>query len=315
MRADRLLSLLLLLQTRGQMTAQALAAELEVSERTVYRDLDALSQAGVPVYAERGPGGGCALLESYRSSLNGLNEPELRALLLLDVPGPLDDLGLGQERKAALRKLASARSARPDGLRERLYLDWSGGEHAGGPVPHLVDLRRAVWEDRLVALTYRSRQDFWVDTEVCAYGLAAQAGAWWLAGARGGRLRAYALAEIGAVTVLEQRFERPPGFVMEEFWHNWRASLRQARPLFPARLRAEARWLGYLERHFGGLLRYQPDAQPGMLLLDVLFDSFETARERVLGLGAAVEVLEPLALRMSVADFAAQVLRRYAAGG
>ncbi len=108
MRADRLLAMLILLQTRGRMTARELSEELEVSERTVYRDMLALGMAGMPVYTERGPGGGCTLLESYRTDLNGLTENEVRALFMLSIPAPLVDLGLSLELKAALLKLSAA---------------------------------------------------------------------------------------------------------------------------------------------------------------------------------------------------------------
>jgi len=127
MRADRLLSLLMLLQARGRMTARALATELEVSERTIYRDIDALSLSGVPIYGDRGPEGGYALLESYRISLPGLKEDEVRALYMLSIPAPLAQLGVGQELKAALRKLVAALPAayRADAarVRQRLHLD------------------------------------------------------------------------------------------------------------------------------------------------------------------------------------------------
>jgi predicted DNA-binding transcriptional regulator YafY len=108
MRADRLLSMLMLLQARGRMTAQELARELEVSERTIYRDINALSASGVPVYAEPGPGGGCALLDSYRTDLTGLTADEARALFMLSIPAPLDQLGVTSELKAALLKLSAA---------------------------------------------------------------------------------------------------------------------------------------------------------------------------------------------------------------
>src|SRR5512136_442065 len=108
MRADRLLSLLMLLQTRGRMTAQTLAKELEVSERTIYRDIEALSTAGVPVYADRGPGGGCTLLDNYRTTLTGLTEDEIRALFMVSIPAPLDQLGVSKELRAARLKLSAA---------------------------------------------------------------------------------------------------------------------------------------------------------------------------------------------------------------
>lgn len=137
MRADRLLSLLLLLQTRGQMTAQELANALEVSPRTIYRDLDALSIAGVPVYAERGPQGGCRLLESYRTNLTGLKEDEVRALFMLTVPGLLADLGLAREAEAALLKLTAALPTpfQQDAalVRQRLLLTRPGGSSRKRP--------------------------------------------------------------------------------------------------------------------------------------------------------------------------------------
>ena len=108
MRADRLLSILMILQTRGKVTALALGEELEVSERTIYRDVEALSGAGVPLYAERGPGGGIALLEDYRTNLTGLNGDEVRALFMLSIPSPLMQLGVGQELRAAMLKLSAA---------------------------------------------------------------------------------------------------------------------------------------------------------------------------------------------------------------
>ena len=141
MRADRLLSLLMLLQARGRMTAQELAAELEVSERTIYRDINALSASGVPVYAESGPGGGCALLDSYRTNLTGLTADEARALFMLNIPAALDQLGVTQELKAALLKLSAAlpeaRRRDEERIRQRIHLDSTWWFQAEEPLPHL----------------------------------------------------------------------------------------------------------------------------------------------------------------------------------
>jgi predicted DNA-binding transcriptional regulator YafY len=163
MRADRLVSLLILLQTRGRMTARKLAEELEVSERTIYRDIEALSEAGVPVYAERGPGGGCALLESYRTNLTGLNDEETRALFMLStpasIPAPLVELGVSQELKSALLKLSAALPAsqrqEEERARQRVHLDsvaWSRSEE---PVPHLAMIHKAVWRDLRLLITFQ----------------------------------------------------------------------------------------------------------------------------------------------------------------
>ena len=127
MRADRLLSMLMLLQTRGRMTARDLAEELEVTQRTIYRDLNALSAAGVPIFAERGPGGGISLIERYRSDLTGLNQDEIRALFMLGMPPALAELGLDQDLKAALLKLAASLPADSLGdeqrVRQRIHID------------------------------------------------------------------------------------------------------------------------------------------------------------------------------------------------
>src|SRR5690606_3266212 len=159
MRADRLISLLMLLQTRGQMTANELAERLEVSTRTIYRDLDALSTAGGPGYAERGPQGGCRLLESYRTNLTGMKEKEVRALFMLTVPGLLADLGVDQDVEAALLKLTAAIPAPfqrdAERVRQRIHLDPAGWFQMAEPLPYLSLLQQAVWEDRRVRVDYR----------------------------------------------------------------------------------------------------------------------------------------------------------------
>src|SRR5512139_384786 len=208
MRADRLLSLLMLLQARGRMTAQELAQELEVSERTIYRDINALSASGVPVYAESGPGGGCALLDSYRTNLTGLTADEARALFMLSIPAPLDQLGVTQELKAALLKLSAAlpeaRRHDEERVRQRVYLDSLNWFQAEEAAPYLQTLYRAVWDDRKVAITLRVQFDAFIDAQIeqviAPYGLVSKAGVWHIVAARHGvaqhdQLRVYRAAD------------------------------------------------------------------------------------------------------------------------
>ncbi|MBN2470103.1 MAG: HTH domain-containing protein, partial [Anaerolineae bacterium] len=214
MRADRLLAILMLLQARGRMTARALANELEVSERTIYRDVDALSMAGVPVYTERGPGGGCALLDEYRTTLTGLNAAEIRALFLLTIPAQLDELGFSGELKAALRKLAAAlpdpQRAHETRVRQRLHLDSAPWSHSAEPTPFLHRLHQAVWEDRCVRLTYRIFTGQRLTREVAPYGLVAKNGVWHLVcGADDGPLNVVLVSRIAAAEVLAESFSRP----------------------------------------------------------------------------------------------------------
>lgn len=320
MRADRLLSLLMLLQSRGLLTAQELAQELEVSERTIYRDIDALCAAGVPVYAEHGSGGGYALLDSYRTNLTGLTQDEVRALFMLSIPAPLDELGVSQELKAALLKLSASLPAhrRPDEehARQRVHLDsvWWGQDQE--PVPHLRTIQQAVWQDRKLHLTHRLLFGAQVEWVVHPYGLVAKAGVWYLVCARNGNVRAYRVSGMLGARLLDEGFERPASFDLAAFWKQWSASVEKNRPHYAVSARVAPNLLPYLPLHFGERIRAQieqaaPSDADGWTRLTLHFESFEQARKRILGFGRAVEVLEPLALRLSVQDFAAQIVALY----
>jgi predicted DNA-binding transcriptional regulator YafY len=322
MRADRLLSLLMLLQTRGRMTAERLAEELEVSVRTIYRDIDALSAAGVPVYAERGPGGGCELIDSYRTSLTGLNEDEVRALFMLSVPAPLDELGVSQELRGALLKLAAALPAAhredEERVRQRIHLDWSGWFEPEEPVPHLRTMQQAVWEDRKLHLTYRLQYGTQVEVErlVAPYGLVAKAGAWYLVYAREDHVRVHRVSRVSDARITDERFERPSSFDLGAFWKAWCAETEEGRPYYSVTVRVAPALVPFLPQYFGERIRDRtaqagpPDDQ-GWITLTLPFETLQAARERILGLGSAVEVLEPQALRRSVVDFAAQIVAFY----
>ncbi|MFC2046020.1 helix-turn-helix transcriptional regulator [Chloroflexota bacterium] len=320
MRADRLLSLLILLQTRGRMTARRLAEELEVSERTIYRDIDALSAAGVPVYTERGPGGGCALLDGYRTNLTGLTRDEVRALFMLNVPAPLADLGVDHELKAALLKLSAAlpseRRTDEGRMRERIHLDsiwWFQHEE---PVPHLQTIQEAVWEDRRLQLRYRLPFQAEAERVVDPYGLVAKAGVWYLVCASGGHVRVHRASHVLGARLVDGSFERPPGFDLAEFWKAWSTSYEQNRSHYPVTARVAPSLHRHLPQVFGDAIRdtiakAAPPDPEGWLTLILPFESFEAARGRILGFGRAVEVLEPVALRDSVLDFAIQVVALY----
>jgi predicted DNA-binding transcriptional regulator YafY len=320
MRADRLLSLLMLLQTRGRMTAAELARELEVSVRTIYRDIEALSLSGVPVYTERGPGGGCALLDNYRTTLTGLTPAEVRALFALSIPAPLDDLGLAQELKTALLKLSAALpAARRDDetqTRQRIYLDNTGWFQAREPVPHLPAIQQAVWQDRQLLLSRRLPFGTRVDRKVDPYGLVAKAGAWYLVWAGESHIRATPLREIIGARLTDDHFTRPSGFELAAFWERWSAAYESSRPSFSVMVRISPLVLRYLTHVLGDSVinpdgpREHSDAH-GQDTITLTFETFEDARGQILGLGGAVEVLAPQALRASVADFARQIIARY----
>jgi predicted DNA-binding transcriptional regulator YafY len=301
------------------MTARELAAELEVSERTVYRDIDALGMAGVPVYGESGPEGGFALVDSYRTNLTGLTEGEVRALFMLSIPAPLADLGVSQELRAALRKLSAAlpdtRRCDEERVRQRFHLDstwWRQGEER---VPHLQAIHRAVWEDRKLHVVYRTPFAFDLERLVAPYGLVAKAGVWHLVCGRNGGVHVYRVSSLLDVHATEEPFQRPQGFDLAAFWKEWSTGYEALLSSFTATLRVAPGFVPVLPRYFGSIhdqvARAGPPDEEGWIRLEFSFESFEAARERILGFGRGVEVLEPPALRRSVLDYAEQIVDLY----
>ena len=320
MRADRLLSILMILQTRGKMTAMALAEELEVSERTIYRDVEALSGAGVPIYAERGPGGGIALLEQYRTNLTGLNGDEVRALFMLSIPSPLMQLGVGQELKAAMLKLSAAlpvsRLPEQQAARQRIHLDASWWGQTGQPGPHLSIVQQAVWQDRRLRIVIRTIFGAEIELNVDPLGLVAKASEWYLVARREEGWRVFRVGDLVQAELLGQDFTRPPGFDLPGFWEGYCRRVEAARGLFWAGLRISAALAEELPIRLGEradqvLREAGPPDGRGWRQVLISFDSLEQARDRILTFGGAAEVLEPLALARSLADYAEQIRKVY----
>ncbi len=326
MRADRLLSLMMLLQARGRMTASQLAAELEVSERTVYRDINALSAAGVPVYASRGPGGGCALLDSYRTTLTGLNEDEARALFMLNIPAPLAELGVAGELQMALRKLSAAlpasRRADEEKTRQRIHLDTSRPAQPAEPVTHLQTIQRALWQDQQLDLTYQLAFGAQTTRRVAPYGLVASTDIWHLiAGLESEAVpRVFRVSQVTNAQLLDEHFQRPADFDLVAFWQMWSASHEANRPHYPVAMRVAPALLDLMQVHGSApwpaaLEGTGPADSDGWVTLTLDFESLEQARTRLLGYGSAVEVVEPEALRKSLLDHANQILALYGRQG
>ncbi|MBP2703840.1 transcriptional regulator [Microbispora sp. RL4-1S] len=320
MRASRLLSLLLLLQTRGRLTAAEIAEELEVSVRTVYRDVEALSAAGVPVYADRGPLGGYRLLDGYRTRLNGLSAEEASSLFLAGLPGPAAELGLAGFAAAAELKLLAALPPEPRShaarMRERFHLDVPGWYRGNDEAPFLMDVAAAVWEDRVVRLRYRRWGPAEVERLVHPYGLILKGGSWYLAAACDGGVRTYRVSRILGAEVLDDRFDRPAGFDLVAFWERFAAD-------FAARMYT-AHAVVRLTPGIEDLLRYTLGADvvdkaladgvvedDGRIRVVVPIESVNHARWQLLRLGASVEVVEPAELRDLMARAVADLAELY----
>jgi predicted DNA-binding transcriptional regulator YafY len=320
MRAHRLISLLLLLQTKGHGTAAELADELGVSVRTVYRDLEALGSAGIPVTTERGPGGGCRLLGGYRTQLTGLDSGEAEALFLSGLPGPAAELGLGGLLARAQRKVLAALPARlrmaASLAEQRFHLDSRGWFQRQAAHPALAALASAVWGDRRVRFTYARGKGGAVEREGDAVALTLKAGLWYLVAGVGGGLRVYRVSRMSAVEVSEVEFARDPAFDLAAFWAKWASDFEQSLAALPVLIRvapAAERWLAKIG---DPLTRApaQPDATPdddGWTRRVLVFEKLEYARTALLGFGANVEVLEPAELREQMRDGAHRLAELY----
>jgi len=307
MRADRLVSIMLLLQIHKRLTAQDLARRLEVSQRTIHRDMEALSGAGIPVFAERGSGGGWSLVEDYRTSLTGLKKDEILALFLSTPSRLLADLGLEKASGAALTKL---RASLPDiyqrtaeyGL-QRIFIDTEGWNQYEESATALPAIQRAIWSDQKLKITYdRGNGCDSFERVVDPLGLVAKRSVWYLVAAFDGQVRSYRVSRITNPSILEDKVERPKSFDLETFWRQSTASFKTRLPRYRARLRVSPTITPRL-RFAGRFARIENIASPdpdGWAEVWILFQFEHEACEFALGFGTDVEVLEPDGLRKLV---------------
>jgi predicted DNA-binding transcriptional regulator YafY len=317
MRADRLLSIMLLLQTYRRMTAHDLANRLEVSERTIHRDMESLSAAGVPVVAERGAGGGWSLMGEYRTNLTGLNEAEIQALFLARSPRLLDDLGLGKAAEAAFIKLFAAvppamrRDA--ESASQRIYVDGAGWNQSEESAPLLPFLQDAVLKDRAVRFKYQRGDDCAVVREVGPLGLVAKGGVWYLVAAIDGDIRNYRVSRVIEAEVTDQAFVRPEAFDLVAHWRQSAVEFKSKLPRYPvtARVHPEAVNRLYIIGRFSRVEHIDPPDENGWRQVSLCFHFEDDACECLLGFGDQIEVLEPKELWRKFVDRAERVIEFY----
>jgi predicted DNA-binding transcriptional regulator YafY len=314
--------MVLLLQARGAMTAGELAGELEVSERTVARDVLALSEAGVPVYADRGRTGGYRLLGGYRTRLTGLGRSEAEALFLSGVPSALRDMGLADAASAARLKVSAALvpelSGAHDSATQRFHLDapgWWQPPETPGLLPAVAD---AVWDDLRLSVRYRRGDGAVVTRELEPYGLVLKAGVWYVVARAGaGGHRVYRVGRFGAVTATGERFERDESFDLPRFWAERAAAFARSilRDEVVLRVTAEgARRLRHATDRAAAdealAAAGEPDAR-GLLTLTLPVESPDVAYTQLLALGPEAEILAPPGLRARFAEAAERTAARY----
>ncbi|GLY50603.1 WYL domain-containing protein [Lentzea sp. NBRC 102530] len=316
MKSDRLLSILLLLQTHGQLSAADLAARLEVSARTIMRDFEALSAAGVPVYTVRGPQGGIALLPGYHTDVTGLTADESRALFVVLAGSAHADLGLGQALGSALRKVMAALPAPHQGgadlTSRRVLIDpvrWRGSPGASD----LEVYQRAVFADRRLRLRYRHGRDNRVRTyTVDPYGLVNKAGVWYLVADHQGEPHLYRLDRARSAVVVAEPVRRRAGVELDDAWEALRRRIDDLpSPVAVTALVRDDVLALFLRMHEGDLDGPPVPRDPGWNEVRVRFRSLR-AVETLLAFGAGVEVLSPDAARDALAAQAKAIADLYA---
>ncbi|MGH2558153.1 MAG: helix-turn-helix transcriptional regulator [Thermomicrobiales bacterium] len=321
MRASRLLSIVLLLQTRGRMTAPELADQLEVSVRSIYRDVDSLSAAGVPVYADRGPTGGYQLLAGYRTRLTGLTADEAESLSLAGLPGPAAELGLGTVLAAAQLKLLAALPPelrpRATRIRERFLLEAPGWFNDPDQPPHLAEIADAVWNQRTLQIRYR-RWGGEVTRTVQPLGLVLKGGIWYLAAAVEEDPRTYRISRILELETLAERFDRPQSFDLAAYWQSWSDGFTERVYRQQALVRLSPLGFELLPHYFdaGSANAARDSASPpdqdGWRQVAIPILSVRTALGDMLRFGLEAEVVAPPELRSIVAETAARLAKTYA---
>jgi predicted DNA-binding transcriptional regulator YafY len=316
MRADRLLSIVLLLQRSGCQTAPQLASALEVSVRTIYRDMVALGSAGIPVLADAT---GYRLIGGYRTQLTGLTPDEARGLVLAGLPSAAEDLGLARAVAVGQLKLSAALPEPvregADRMRQRFLMDAPGWYHDGDRSDHLGPVADAVWQQRAISVRYESWTGV-VDHRLEPYGLVLKAGKWYLVARTARGLATFRVNQIHQLATLPEGFDRAADFDLPAYWRAHVTRFREQLHRGEALVRFAPDALPRLAHQWGEAVAEaarQGEAQAdGWVLARVPIESDEHAEGAFLRLGAQVEVLGPESLRHRIAATVAELAARYA---
>ncbi len=316
MRADRLLSIMLMLQSAGQITAGELAERLEVSERTIHRDMLALNIAGIPVFSERGRGGGWKLMEGYRTTLTGMNISEIQSLFIQQPERVLADLGLEAASESALVKMLASLPAvhrqSAEFVHQRLYVDSAGWRNYEEDTTWLTLIQQAVWQGNRLTLTYQRSDGEAVIRTVDPLGLVANGSVWYLVAKVEDDLRTYRISRVQAAQICDEPGQRPADFDLAGYWQQSKVEFVANLPKYYATLRVHeaVKYVPTLWRFARILESSEPDER-GWLVMKLCFEVDHEAWMYVLGLGPQAEVIEPDELRQKVLDGARGVVEKY----
>ncbi|MBV9104340.1 MAG: YafY family transcriptional regulator [Candidatus Eremiobacteraeota bacterium] len=312
MKSARLLRMLLLLQAKSPLSARTLADELEVCERTVYRDVDALSAAGVPIFATRGAQGGIGLVDGYRKAIADLEEDEIHALYVSG-SDPLADLGFGSPLGRARQKLSGALNERQkrvaEKARARIRVDQRRWGQEGAPTQTLTVLRRAVWDDQRLEITYRDRNGARTTRVIEPLGLVAKSGIWYVVALARGEFRSFRADRIVSAEALSEHFERPKDFDLDAYWSQSTTRYEGTLQTFPVRVRLQSSALDEVTAYWRAAT-IEEDGDDRIVRFD--FPGRGMAAHQVMSWGPLVRVVEPLDLVDDLLSNARALLAHYA---
>jgi predicted DNA-binding transcriptional regulator YafY len=314
MRADRLLTMMLLLQTHGKMTAQTLATKLEVSRRTILRDIDALSAAGVPIYADGGHGGGIVLDEHYRTALVGLRESEIRTLFIGNNAQLLREIGLGEAAESTLFKLRavvpSIHQSAVEHLRQRILIDaawwWSDNQ----ALPNWELLQQAVHEDRCIEAVYERHDGTIIERILHPYSLVAKSSIWYLVAEHNQTLHTYRVIRLRHIKLCDTYFQRRNDFDLPTYWQEQLTHFSEITSGYRFTLQMHPEQLNFVKGIAPGRYQHIEASDPnGWMTLQFEFESIHLAKMLVFGLGDQARVVEPPELHAAVQQTARALLQ------
>lgn len=318
MRGDRLISILLMLQSQGRITAKELAQKLEVSERTIYRDMEALSGSGIPVFADRGKNGGWALIDGYQTDLTGLKESEIHALFAPVSPQLLDDLGLTRTSEDARNKViasmpAAYRKSAKD-IWNLIHIDTSSWRGTKEKIASFEVLKNAIWKNNKLEILYQRADGQTNHYIVQPLGLVAKGSIWYFIAAKeNGDIRNYRASRIQSAVLGKETFERPDGFDIAAYWKSSKQAFIKALPSYEVRLNVSGAVMPRLSfsNHFVRIIETEPTEKEGWKSVKLAFDTKEEAKRYILGFADQMTIIKPEELHSEILQMAEAAVAHY----
>ena len=317
MRADRQFSILLLLQNKSKLTTRELALELEVTERTIHRDMEALSAAGIPVVAERGKAGGWRLLKQYRTNLTGLKADEIKSLLISPSFQLLTDLGLTKDwyeaRQKILASIPSSLQQNANDIWNRIHVDTSAWRQSTEKMESFKVLQQAIWEDRILQIKYERADGECVERVVNPLGLVAKGSTWYLIALSNGKIRNYRASRMKSALLMSETFTRPNDFDLAQYWNNSTQEFIKSLPKYETDVEISPSIVHRIKfsGRFVQIVKIDSPLENGWIPIKLCFDTEQEAQEYILGFGNQIKILRPNTLKQNIYDMARAVIDFY----